>query len=133
MLGLDINVLARIVLRDDAVQTPAALKRVARAIAQGMTVVAGLPTLLELDWVMRSYGKLTKLERLHIFTQLLETKDLRIDGEAVLEVALHQWENSDADFADCLFLAQYQRMGCDTMLTFDAKAARMTGVELVAG
>ena len=82
---------------------------------------------------MRTNAKLTKKQALLVFTQLLEVRDIQIDGEAILEHALLHWEGSNADFAECLFLAQYQHLGCSAMLTFDAKAARMEGVELVAG
>ena len=72
------------------------------------------------------------LEFLGVARKLLETRDIEIDNEAVLEQALRTYEKSTADFSECLFLAHYLQLGCDTMMTFDAKAARMTGVELVA-
>lgn len=131
MIGLDTNVIARIVLQDDPAQTHAALARLARAKQAGESVVLSLPTLLELEWVMRSRAKLAKPQVLLVFRRLLEANDLQIDGEQVLEQALHAWENSSADFAECLFLAHYQRMGCRAMLSFDAKAARVDGVELI--
>ena len=64
--------------------------------------------------------------------ELLEAYDIEIDNEKVLEQALHLYTNAACDFAECLLLAQYQRMGCQTMLTVDAKAARMAGVQMVA-
>ena len=63
----------------------------------------------------------------------LKSHDLEIENEKVLEQALHMHAHATTDFAEALFLAQGQRMGCGTMLTFDAKAARMTAVERVAG
>lgn len=131
MIGLDTNVIARIVLLDDLVQSRAALDLVARAKLSREQLVVSLSTLLELEWVMRSTAKLTKKQALLVFTQLLEVRDLQIDGEAILERALLHWEGSNADFAESLFLAQYQHIGCSAMMTFDAKAARMDGVELV--
>lgn len=131
MIGLDTNVIARIVLLDDPVQSRSALEYVARLKEAGEPVLLCLPALLELEWVMRSRARLTRQQTLRVFKYLLEASDLQIDGEAILEQALYSWENSNADFAECLFLAQYQHMGCRTMLTFDAKAARMSGVELV--
>ena len=132
MIGLDTNVIARIVLLDDLVQSRAALDLVARAKFSSEQLVVSLSTLLELEWVLRSNAKLTKKQALLVFTQLLEVRDIQIDGEAILEQAILHWEGSNADFAECLFLAQYQHLGCSAMLTFDAKAALMEGVELVA-
>ena len=54
-------------------------------------------------------------------------------SKKVLEKALHIHANGIADSAERLFLAQYQRTGCSTMLTIEAKAACMTGVELSTG
>lgn len=132
MLGLDTNVLARIVLQDDPVQTQAALDCLKRAKESGEMLVASLACLLELEWVLRSKGKLHKAQILAVFNSLLETHDLQIEGEKLLEQSLHIWENSSADFAECLFWTQYQHIGCRAMLTFDIKAARMDGVELIA-
>lgn len=131
MLGLDTNVIARIVLADDSVQTAQALAAIAQAQANGETVVLGLATVLELEWVLRSRAKLDKPQVLLVFKRLLETQDLQIDHEQVLEQAIYVYEHGSADFPECLFLAQYQRMGCRVMLTFDAKAARLGGAELV--
>jgi len=132
MLGLDTNVIARIVLADDPVQTGQARAAIAQAQAEDETVVLGLTTVLELEWVLRSSAKLDKTQVLLIFKKLLETQDLQIENEQVLEQAIYVYENGSADFAECLFWAHYQRMGCRTMLTFDTKASRLDGVELVS-
>lgn len=132
MIGLDTNVIARIVLADDAVQTRQALALLARAQAAGETVVLSLATVLELEWVLRGVAKLAKSQVSLVFKQLLETEDLQIPDEQILEQAIYIYESNKSDFAECLFWAQYQRMGCRVMLTFDAVAARMGGVELVA-
>lgn len=87
--------------------------------------------MLELEWVLREAAKLDKAQVLLIFKRLLETQDLQIDDEQALEQAIYVYENSPCDFAECLFWAQYQRMGCRAMLTVDVKAARLGGVELV--
>jgi predicted nucleic-acid-binding protein len=50
-----------------------------------------------------------------------------------VEEAIFSYENSRADFAECVMLAQYRRMGCTAMLTFDARAARVSGAELLTG
>ena len=131
MLGLDTNVIARIVLADDPVQTQQALAAIAQAQEENETIVLALATVLELEWVLRSRAKLEKPQVLLIFKKLLETQDLQIENEQVLEQAIYVYENGPADFPECLFWAQYQRMGCRAMLTFDAKAARLGGVELV--
>ena len=133
MLGLDTNVILRLLLADDPSQKRRASKAIARARAAGTQIVLGLGVVLELERVLRSSAKMDKAQVLGIFRLLLESNDVQIENEKVLEQAVHTYQNASADFAECLFLAQYQRMGCHTMLTFDTKAARVQGVELVAG
>ena len=133
MFGLDTNVVLRLLLTDDPAQKIRAAKLIQQARRSETTVIITLAVVLEMEWVLRSSAKMNKAQVLNVFNLLLESHDIEIDNEKVLEQALHIYDNAVSDFAECLFLAQYQRLGCHTMLTFDTKAARMTGVELVAG
>ena len=132
MIGLDTNVVLRLLLNDDLKQRQRAVKAIQQAKGLAVRVTITLAVVLEMEWVLRSIAKMTKPQVLSVFDLLLESYDIEIDNEKALEQALHIYANAAADFAECLFLAQYQRMGCQTMLTFDAKAARMAGVQLVA-
>ena len=132
MIGLDTNVVLRLLLNDDPAQRLRAAKAIQQAGRLAVTVTITLAVVLEMEWVLRSVAKMTKPQVLSVFNLLLESYDIEIDNEKVLEQALYIYANAACDFAECLFLAQYQRMGCQTMLTFDAKAARMAGVQLVA-
>ncbi len=132
MIGLDTNVVLRLLLLDDPAQRMRAAKVIQQAKRSDNPVVITLAVALEIEWVLRSSAKMDKAQVLNVLGLLLESHDIEIDNEKVLEQALHLYANAAADFAECLFLAQYQRMGCDTMLTFDAKAARMAGVELIS-
>lgn len=132
MIGLDTNVVVRLLLADDHAQTQRVLEFLKTTQARGAVVVLTLEVIQEVEWVLRSSAKKTKLEFLGLARQLLETRDIEINNEAVLEQALRTYEKNTADFSECLFLAHYQQLGCETMLTFDTKAARITGVELVA-
>ena len=132
MIGLDTNVVLRLLLNDDLKQRQRAVKAIQQAKVIAVRVTITLAVVLEMEWVLRSVAKMTKPQVLSVFDLLLESYDIEIDNEKALEQALHIYANAAADFAECLFLAQYQRMGCQTMLTFDAKAARMAGVQLVA-
>ena len=133
MIGLDTNVVLRLLLSDDPAQKMRAAKCIQQAKRLDTRIIITLAVVFEMEWVLRNSAKMNKAQVLGVFNLLLASCDIEIDNEKILEQALHIYENSSSDFAECLFLAQYQRMGCDTMLTFDTKAARMTGVELVAG
>ena len=132
MRGLDTNVLIRFLLRDDRRQAAAARAAIEQALATGEPAVISLVTLAETEWVLRSRAKLGKHALLAVFKQLLEARDRLFESEEAVEEAVFSYEHSKADFAECLMLAQYRRMGCAAMLTFDARAAKLPGVELIA-
>jgi predicted nucleic-acid-binding protein len=131
VIGLDTNVMVRLLFADDPLQTPQAKWAIEQAQARGEPVMLGLAVVLELVWVLGSSAKMTKAQILVVLERLLETGDIQIENEQVLEHAVQLYEGSAADFGECLFLAQYQRAGCRYMLTFDQKAARMDGAQLL--
>jgi predicted nucleic-acid-binding protein len=131
--GLETNVLVRFLLRDDRRQAAAARAAIEAAVAGGEPAAVSLVTLAETEWVLRARAKLNKAAVLAVVKQLLETRELLFESEEAVEEALFLYEQSKADFAECLMLAQYRRMGCSGMLTFDARAAKLPGAELIAG
>ncbi|MEW6560271.1 MAG: type II toxin-antitoxin system VapC family toxin [Pseudomonadota bacterium] len=125
MKGIDTNVLVRYILTDDPVQAPMAQATVRQAAASGEPVLVSLLTILETEWVLRSAARVSKPALIGVFKGLLECGDVLIENENALEQALVYYEDDLADFADCLMAARYRQLGCSTMLTFDAKAARL--------
>jgi len=117
MVGLDTNVLVRFLLRDDQKQAEQAQKAIEDALADGEPVVVSLLTMLESEWVLRSCAAIGKKTVISAFRKLLESRDLRIEQEEVLEEALYHYENNTVDFADCLMASRYTRLGCSAMLT----------------
>lgn len=131
MRGLDTNVLVRFLLRDDAKQAAAARRLVTSAISEGEPLVVSLITLLETEWVLRANAKLDKMRVIAELYGLLDSGALAFESEPVVQQALDVYEDTKADFPECLMIAQYQRLGCDKMLTFDARAAKLPGGELL--
>lgn len=131
VLGLDTNVLVRFLLNDDEKQSEIARDRIKMAVVSGTPLRISLLTILETEWVLRSYGKCDKEAILETMKCLLESRDVQIEQEETLEQALYYYRNYTADFADCLMVSRYQRAGCEAMLTFDEKAAKLPGSELL--
>jgi len=131
VLGLDTNVLVRFLLNDDEKQSEIARDRIKMAVVSGTPLRISLLTILETEWVLRSYGKCDKETILETMKCLLESRDVQIEQEETLEQALYYYRNYTADFADCLMVSRYQRTGCEAMLTFDEKAAKLPGSELL--
>ena len=88
MLGLDTNVLVRLLIEDDAAQTQRTQKLVDAAAAQEEVVLVSLPVLLETEWVLRSRYQIPPDAILGLFRAALETRELAFEDEAAVEEAL---------------------------------------------
>ena len=131
MLGIDTNVVVRLVVSDDAEQTRRARKLVAQTLARDETVLVSLMVLLESECVLRSRYGFNRQALLGIFRALLEARELSFEDEPALEEALFRWKDSACEFSDCLITAHNRQIGCRATATFDGKAARLPGTELI--
>jgi predicted nucleic-acid-binding protein len=131
VLGIDTNVIVRLIVSDDAEQTRRARKLVDHALSRDEPVLVSLLVLLESEWVLRSRYGFDREALLSIFRSLLEARELSFEDEAALEEALFHWKDSPRQFSDCLITAHNRQMGCRATATFDDKAARLPGAEPV--
>ena len=132
MAGLDTNLLVRWLVEDDEEQV-ARVQRLFRAVQTNEAALFVPCTVaLELEWILRSRYRLDKGAILRTFTALLETRELEFQSEAGLERALHLYRQGAADFADCLDAGLCGAAGQSPLLTFDEKAAKLEGVELLS-
>ena len=127
MIGLDTNVLVRLLVRDDEEQFDRALKLIRREAQAGAPVVVSHLVLLETEWVLRSRYKLSKTDILGAFSDLLSAADIDFEDEHSVEEALFIWKNSSAQLADCLIGTRYGTLGCSATATFDTDAMKLPG------
>ena len=131
MPGLDTNVLVRWLVADDDDQTQHAQKLFKSAVSRQATLFVPSTVMLELEWVLRSRYRFDKNSVLQAFNALLETQELEFHAEDALELALHAYRQGAAEFADCLHAGLCAAADRAPLLTFDEKAARQTGIELI--
>ena len=131
MLGIDTNVMLRLVVADDAEQTRRARKLVEKAQSGNEPVLVSLLVLLESEWVLRSRYEFSRQALLGIFRALPEARELSFEDEPALEEALFRWKDNPGEFSDCLITAHNRQMGCRATATFDGKAARLPGTEVL--
>ncbi len=127
MLGVDINVLVRFLVRNGETHFEKARKLIKREVASGRRVFVSQLVLLETEWVLRCRFSLPKCQIIGAISGLLDATDVRFEDESAIEEALFIWKDNTADFADCLIGAQNRRLGCRATATFDVKAARLPG------
>jgi predicted nucleic-acid-binding protein len=131
MASVDSNVLVRLLTEDDPAQFAVITQLLDRLEAEQETLFVPLTVSLELEWVLRSRYGLDKAGVLAAFSNLLETRELAFQDEAILEQALALYRDHRADFAECLHLSAalcYQR---PPFLTFDQAAEGLPGTALL--
>ena len=132
MAALDTSVLVRYVVQDDAAQLAAAKRLISRCVGEGQTLFVPVTVVLELEWVLRSSFEFGKNEILLTLSSLFSAAELTFESERALEVALHLFRKSSAEFADCLHIALAAQASEQPLWTFDKGAAKVSGAQLVA-
>jgi predicted nucleic-acid-binding protein len=131
VIGLDTNVLLRYFLNDDPLQSPKA-RLVMASLNPSNPGWVGVPTILELVWVLKSKNRAPRSTIAATIEQLLAKDALIVERDAVVALAVRRFRFSRAEFADCLVAASAQAAGCSKTVTFDHIAARDAGMELIA-
>lgn len=131
MLGIDTNVVLRLLVADDIGQTHRARRLMEQALSRDEPVLVSLLVLLESEWVLRSRYGFDREALRSIFRSLLEARELSFEDEPALEEALFHWKDSPCEFSDCLITARNRQIGCRATATFDDRAARLPGAEPV--
>ena len=131
MIGLDTNVLVRYIMQDDARQSPLATRLVESLQAQAPGFVA-LVSVLELGWVLSSAYGLERAQLVQAFEGLLRTKEIVVEQAETVWKAVRMFQDTNADFADCLIERSAAVAGCLQTLTFDRGAVKGCGMVLLA-
>ncbi|MCP9886710.1 type II toxin-antitoxin system VapC family toxin [Cyanobium sp. ATX 6A2] len=127
MTTLDTNVVVRLLIGDDPLQTPVAEKAFLDAIASGVY----LPdvVLAEVAWVLRGYD-LDRATRHGLLERLVRTRGVVVDDiDAVID-SLDQFRQG-GDLADQLILARATSAAALPVLTFDRRFSGAKGVALL--
>ena len=126
MRAVDTNVLIRILV-DDPKQKEQV--RVAHQFAKkaGNVFVPQIVQ-VELVWVLETAYSLDKQEIVRILTHLEENEAFSLQYESQFFAALHYYQSFNADFSDCLILAECNEMKY-TLFTFDKKFSKLPDVK----
>lgn len=130
MIALDTNVLVRFLTRDDVAQA----KRAEHCMAQLSEEQPGFvarEVILELAWVLtRAYGY-SRAEIARALEGLLAAIELDIEDGEMLGAVLTLYARDGYDLADLMIREAGRRRGASPLVTFDEKASRLEGVELL--
>jgi predicted nucleic-acid-binding protein len=131
MIGLDTNILIRYLTQDDPVQSAKATEILERRLTPNNPGFVGVVAMVETVWVLaRAYG-LTAQKIANVVERLLQVEVLAIENDQEIFTAMVALKLGRGSFTDALIAELGARAGCTRTLTFDQKAVRLPGFELV--
>lgn len=134
MATLDTNVLVRWLTDDDAKQSVIVARLFELAIEKDERLFVPATVILETEWVLRSCYRFDKPLVIAALDALLGVIELEFQTESELEQALWLFKQAGApDFADCLHVALVSQAGQGPLLTFDERAGKLDGAQLLQG
>jgi predicted nucleic-acid-binding protein len=130
VIGIDTNVLIRLFVRDDPQQLKLA-RRLLKSLTPQQPGWISLANLLEIEWVLRSVYNHDRAGVARIIDSLLALNTVVVEQPETVARALFYFRKGKAGFTDCLISASAHTAGCTKVVTFDAIAARDSGMELL--
>jgi len=128
--ALDTNVLLRYLLRDDPAQARSAKSFIDRECSPEDPGFINRIVLCETVWVLERGYAYSREVVFRVLDNLLLVQQLAIEDRDEALIALREYREG-ADFSDSLIAAINRRMGCEYTVTFDQKAARRNGFQLL--
>jgi len=130
VIGLDANLLIRYFAKDDPDQTRIAVNLI-DSLSPAEPGWIGLVALAELVWVLNRTYKLKRAGIAAILEKLLAGREVVVEQSDMAHTALRCYLAGKADFPDCLIALSAKAAGCSRTVTFDRRAARDAGMELL--
>ncbi|GHT89893.1 hypothetical protein AGMMS49545_01540 [Betaproteobacteria bacterium] len=117
MIAVDTNMLVRVVMGDDALQTAASL----RVLQSGEPVLLLNSVLLETAWVLQSVYEVPHDEIAAVLYDVMCIPMVMLEFPLTFEALA--WYRDGMDFADAIHLAG-AASSCEKLMTFDAAFVR---------
>lgn len=131
MIGLDTNVLVRFITQDDAVQSGEATELIERRLTPENPGYVNVVTMAETAWVLQRIYDLSDERLAAAIERILQVDVLVVENEQQVFAAMLALKTRRGSFADALIGALDAKAGCSRTVTFDRKALRLPGFELL--
>jgi predicted nucleic-acid-binding protein len=127
MIGLDTNILVRLLVEDDAAQTERARHFVARYCTPESPGFINCVVLAEFVWVLSSIYRFGRREIAGAIEILLAGRDRVIEHREEVQRALVEYNTSGIGFTDAMIARINLVQGCEATATLDRNATKLTG------
>lgn len=131
MEAIDTNILVRLATRDDEQQFAKADQLVRSHFSPRSPAWISIIVLTEFVWVLNRLYSYTRPEIAFSVSQLLRADSFQLEDHQLVISAMAQFSDSKADLADCLILARNQSRSITPTHTFDRRAAKLDGFQLL--
>lgn len=132
MIGLDTNILVRLLVADDPAQTARAKHFVDNRCTRESPGFINCVVLAELVWVLARSHEYRRSDIAGAVESLLAGDDRVVEHHDAVQAGLEDYKSGRADFIDAIIVRINRARGCEATATFDRKAAKLTGFVQVA-
>ena len=131
MIRLDTNILIRYLTQDDPVQSGKATEILERRLTPNNPGFVSVVAMVEIVWVLDRAYSLTAQQIATAVERLLQVEVLAIQNEQEVFTAMIALKQRRGSFAEALIAELGALARCPRTLTFNQKAVRLRGFELV--
>lgn len=124
MKGIDTNILVRFLVGDDEQQARKVYTIFKDVERNKEELFVPLSVVLELMWVLESVYAIERKSIIEVLRELLLMPILKFEHQSGLQQCLQAAQGTSFDLSDLLIAHAAQEQGCETVITFDEKAAR---------
>jgi len=131
MIGIDTNLIVRLIVNDDERQSRAVERFIqVHSSAESPCYVSNI-VLIETVWVLETVYGYEHSKVADALAWILEVEQFEFDSPTHVEAAVGDYRTGAAEFADCLLGRMNVFAGCEHTVTFDRKAAKLAGFKLL--
>jgi predicted nucleic-acid-binding protein len=131
MIGLDTNVLVRYLAQDDPAQSRTATELIEHRLSEAEPGFVTIVAMAEVAWVLERAYSLADQEIAAAIEGILQSEVLVVENEQEVFTAMVALKEGRGSFADALIGALGVKAGCSWTVTFDRRAGRLDGFELL--
>jgi len=131
MKALDTNMLVRFLVKDDAEQAQQVYSLFKQAENLQQRLFVPILVVLEMIWVLQAVYRVEERDIIASLNDLLLMPVLLFETPPVLHAFIGAAANNNFDLADLLIAHSARSYPCESVLTFDKKAAKFAGFELI--
>lgn len=128
MIGLDTNVLLRVLVDDGSPDVAKARKFVAARATEGHDFHVDAVVLVETVWVLETVFGYGRADLAAAVDAILGNAAYVVDGRETVAAALTLFRHGKADFSDCLIVARNATAGCTGTASLDKAMRPLPGV-----